>query len=156
MKNMLRNVVIALTMITSTAGYANVKHDVVNTSQYDKKKKKGAAQPKMSKAKKRAIKKDVETGLASWYGKQFIGRKTASGERLTNHNLTAAHKHLPLGSVVKVTNTQTKEEVIVTINDRGPYKHGRILDLAPAAAKKIGLMTAGLAKVKMEVISIPL
>ena len=155
MKNMFKTVIIALVMVTANVGYTGLSQNVTKDAQYDKKKHTNKI-GKKSKSKKLQITQQIETGIASWYGKSFIGKKTASGEKLTSHKFTAAHKKLPLGSIVKVTNTETQEEVLVTINDRGPYKHGRILDLAPAAAKKIGLMNTGLMKVKMEVISIPL
>lgn len=97
----------------------------------------------------------IQTGKASWYGKSFLGKKTASGERLTNNMLTAAHKDLPLGSIVKIINTENNQSVIVKINDRGPYVGRRILDLSPAAAKRIGLLESGVATVSMVVISKP-
>lgn len=78
-------------------------------------------------------------GKASWYGPGFHGRKTASGERFNQHALTAAHKTLPLGSTVMVTNLINNESVIVTINDRGPYVRGRIIDLSKAAAMAISM-----------------
>jgi rare lipoprotein A len=80
-----------------------------------------------------------QTGFASWYGPGFHGRRTASGERFNQHALTAAHKTLPLGSKVKVTNLKTKKTVIVTINDRGPYARGRIIDLSKGSAQALGI-----------------
>ena len=83
--------------------------------------------------------KTQQVGLASWYGKPHQGRKTASGERFSRQHLTAAHRSLPLGTTVKVTNLRTKRQVVVKINDRGPYAGGqRIIDLSEAAAKRIG------------------
>jgi rare lipoprotein A len=78
-------------------------------------------------------------GKASWYGGRFHGRKTASGERFNKHALTAAHKTLPLGSRVMVTNLKNNSSVIVKINDRGPFVRGRIIDLSQAAAQVIGI-----------------
>ena len=78
-----------------------------------------------------------ETGNASWYGKRFHNRKTASGERFNMFALTAAHKKLPLGAIVRVTNNNTGETVLLKINDRGPYAKKRILDLSYASAQKI-------------------
>ena len=90
-------------------------------------------------------------GKASWYGKKFHGKITASGEKFNMYSYTAAHKTLPLGTVVKVTNLANNKSVDVKINDRGPYTKGRILDLSYLAAKKIGLVSMGVTKVKVEV-----
>ncbi|HEY3599100.1 MAG TPA: septal ring lytic transglycosylase RlpA family protein [Paraburkholderia sp.] len=90
-----------------------------------------------------------QTGRASWYGKIFHGRKTANGERFNMNALTAAHRTLPLGSYVRVTNPATNESVVVRINDRGPYARGRILDLSYAAAKILHLQHAGTARVQI-------
>jgi len=99
-------------------------------------------------ARRKAIKYDA-TGIASWYGPGFAGRKTACGERYKPMGLTAAHKTLPFGTAVKVTNLENDSSVIVTINDRGPFVRGRIIDLSKGAAKKIGLIATGTAKVKV-------
>lgn len=80
---------------------------------------------------------------ASWYGGKFHGRKTASGERFNKFAYTAAHKTLPLGSLVKVTNLANNESVVVRINDRGPYVRGRDIDLSQAAARAIGINGVG-------------
>ena len=85
------------------------------------------------------------SGMASWYGPGFQGRRTASGERFNAHALTAEHKTLPFGTRVRVVNQRNGRSVVVRINDRGPYAHGRIIDLSQAAAKAIGL--AGVADV---------
>ena len=89
------------------------------------------------------------SGMASWYGES---QTTASGERFDKHKLTAAHKTLPLGTYVRVTNTRNGKSVIVRINDRGPYGHGRIIDLSEAAAKQLDMIDAGVAPVTLEVI----
>jgi len=96
-----------------------------------------------------------ETGYASWYGGKFQGRKTASGEIFDTNLLTAAHKTLPFGTVVKVTNLGNGLSVTVRINDRGPFVEGRIIDLSRAAAEKLGMMGSGVAYVKVEVVSAP-
>ena len=88
-----------------------------------------------------------QRGAASWYGPGFHGRKTASGERFNKHAMTAAHRTLPFGARVKVTNERTGRAVVVRINDRGPYAHGRIIDLSEASAKAIGL--GGVARVAL-------
>ena len=90
--------------------------------------------------------------MASFYDAKFQGRRTASGERFNNSALTAAHKSLPFGSLVKVTNVRNSKSVVVRINDRGPYVRGRVIDLSKAAAKKIGLSRTGTARVKLEVL----
>ena len=82
-------------------------------------------------------------GVASYYGAKFHGRRTASGEAFDMHAMTAAHKRLPFGSRVKVTNPSNGKSVIVKINDRGPYAHGRLIDLSRAAATQLGLVSRG-------------
>ena len=98
--------------------------------------------------------KTTQVGLASWYGKPHQGRKTASGERFSRQQLTAAHRSLPLGTKVQVTNLRTKQQVIVKITDRGPYGGGqrRIIDLSEAAAKRVGLLEQGTARVEVVVV----
>jgi rare lipoprotein A len=88
----------------------------------------------------------AQTGIASVYG--YDGQKTANGERATSHGLTAAHRTLPFGTRVKVTNKRNGKSVVVRINDRGPFVNGRIIDLTPAAAQAIGF--SGLAPVNVE------
>ncbi|MEX3548587.1 MAG: septal ring lytic transglycosylase RlpA family protein [Burkholderia sp.] len=90
-----------------------------------------------------------QSGKASWYGRAFHGRRTANGERFDMSELTAAHRTLPLSSYVKVINQSNGKSVVVKINDRGPFKRGRVLDLSYAAAKIIGLVYAGTASVKI-------
>jgi rare lipoprotein A len=90
-------------------------------------------------------------GMASFYGREFNGRKTASGERFDTHALTAAHRTLPFGTMVRVTNLSNGKSVNVRVNDRGPFKRQRIIDLSPAAAHAIGLDIAGTARVRIEV-----
>ena len=85
----------------------------------------------------------VEAGMASWYGSAFQGRRTASGERFDMNQLTAAHKTLPLGTVVQVRNPLNGKTVDVTINDRGPFIKGRVIDLSYRAALALGIVQAG-------------
>ncbi|MBD3870326.1 MAG: septal ring lytic transglycosylase RlpA family protein [Acidobacteria bacterium] len=94
----------------------------------------------------------TEKGIASWYGEPYHGRRTASGEIYDMHQLTAAHKTLAFGSVVKVKRRDTGADVKVRINDRGPFIEGRIIDLSFAAAKKIDLDVDGVAPVKIKVV----
>ncbi len=91
-----------------------------------------------------------KTGKASWYGDEFHGRKTANGEIFDMHALTAAHKTLPLPSLVKVTNLENGKTIIVRVNDRGPYHNNRLIDLSRAAATKLGYQGKGLANVRVQ------
>ncbi|WMS42713.1 septal ring lytic transglycosylase RlpA family protein [Acuticoccus sp. MNP-M23] len=91
------------------------------------------------------------SGVASYYGARFHGRQTANGERFNMHAMTAAHKSLPFGTKVKVTNPDNGRSVVVRINDRGPYVGNRVLDLSKGAAAKIGMVNKGVGKVKMEI-----
>lgn len=91
-------------------------------------------------------------GIASWYGPGFHGRKTASGERYNQNALTAAHKSLPFGTKVRVVNLHNGKEVVVRINDRGPFIRGRIIDLSKKAAMILAMHKSGTAKVRLETI----
>jgi rare lipoprotein A len=91
-------------------------------------------------------------GIASWYGYDWAGRKTANGERYNPEGMTAAHRSLPMGTKVRVTNTRNGKSVVVRINDRGPYIGGRVIDLSLGAARLLGMMSSGLAPVKIEVL----
>lgn len=94
-----------------------------------------------------------QVGIASFYSDKFHGRKTASGERLDQNDLTCAHGSLPFGCRIRVTNLRNNKTVEVKVNDRGGFhKHGRVIDLSKAAAKKIGMVSTGTAKVKIEVL----
>lgn len=99
-------------------------------------------------AKRKAVHYSA-VGVASWYGPGFAGRKTANGEKFRPSGLTAAHRSLPFGTRVKVTNLENERSVIVRINDRGPFVHGRLIDLSFGAAKKIGLLGTGTGKVRV-------
>jgi rare lipoprotein A len=98
---------------------------------------------------------DIEEGLASFYADSFEGRITANGEKYKHEKLTAAHKYLPFGSLVKVTDTETGKFIEVRINDRGPFVEGRILDLSRSGAETLGFIRRGTLPVTMEVLSIP-
>jgi rare lipoprotein A len=88
-----------------------------------------------------------QAGMASWYGPGFHGRTTANGERFNTHALTAAHRTLPFGTHVRVTNKATGRSIVVRINDRGPFVGGRVIDLSNASARAIGV--SGIAKVEL-------
>ncbi len=92
----------------------------------------------------------TEIGRVSWYGRWHQGRRTASGERFNMYQMTAAHRTLPLGTIVRVTNPLNGKTVKVRINDRGPYVKGRVLDLSAAAAKALGISHQGTAKLQIE------
>jgi rare lipoprotein A (peptidoglycan hydrolase) len=91
-------------------------------------------------------------GVASWYGSDFHGGKTANGERYDMYSMTAAHRTLPFGTLVKVTNESNGKECVVRINNRGPYLKGRILDLSKAAASQLGFLGRGVTRVRMQVL----
>ncbi len=94
----------------------------------------------------------TEEGKASYYSRKLQGRKMANGEPYKRHKLTAAHRTLPLGTKIKVTNLQTNKTIKVKITDRGPYSKGRIVDLSEAAARRLGYIKAGVVPVKVKVI----
>lgn len=93
-----------------------------------------------------------ERGFASWYGKKFHGRQTANGEVYDMYAMTAAHKTLPFGTMVEVVNRDTGRSTVVRINDRGPFKRGRIIDLSYSAAEDIGMLGPGTARVEIRVV----
>lgn len=93
-----------------------------------------------------------QSGMASYYHDRFHGRKTASGIRYDKNELSAAHKTLPLGTRVRVTDSRTGRDVVVRINDRGPFVKGRVIDLSRAAADQLGFMAKGVSRVKVEVL----
>jgi rare lipoprotein A len=95
----------------------------------------------------------TESGIASYYGNEFQSRKTANGERFDQRKLTAAHRTMPFGTRVKVTNTRNGRTVVVRINDRGPFAKGRIIDLSSTAFRTIGNLNAGVLPVRIEVIN---
>ncbi len=95
----------------------------------------------------------VQSGLASWYGARHQGHRTASGERFNKNALTAAHRTLRMGTRVRVTNIRNGKSVVVRINDRGPFgSKKRIIDVSEAAARKLGIIDAGVARVRLEVV----
>jgi rare lipoprotein A len=94
-----------------------------------------------------------QQGIASWYGPGFHGKKTATGEVYDMHMLTAAHNTLPLHSVVKVTNLENNKDVVVRINDRGPFVDDRVIDLSLASAKELGVVGPGTAPVRLKVLT---
>ncbi|NNE41037.1 MAG: septal ring lytic transglycosylase RlpA family protein [Marinicaulis sp.] len=93
-----------------------------------------------------------KVGMASWYGKQFHGRQTANGEIFDMNKMTAAHPTLPMPSLVEVTNLKNGRQIVVRVNDRGPFAHNRIIDLSRAAARRLGFEMNGVAKVRVKFI----
>ncbi len=96
-----------------------------------------------------------QVGLASWYGADFAGRPTANGEIYDPEQMTAAHRHLPFGTQVRVTDLETGDRITVRINDRGPFKRGRVIDLSRAAARRLDMLSRGLARVRIDVLAWP-
>ncbi len=96
----------------------------------------------------------VEEGIASWYGKDFHGRKTSNGEIYDMYAMTAAHKTLPLGVYVRVENLQNGAQVVVRVNDRGPFVRGRVIDLSHTAASQLGVVGPGTAPVRVEALGL--
>ncbi|HET9951468.1 MAG TPA: septal ring lytic transglycosylase RlpA family protein [Candidatus Eisenbacteria bacterium] len=93
-----------------------------------------------------------EIGMASYYAQEFHGRETASGKTYRSDGLTAAHRTLPFGTKVRVTNLQNGRSVVVTVTDRGPYKRERIVDLSKRAAKELDIVRQGVARVRLDVV----
>ena len=107
------------------------------------------------RAKTRGAVKRVQHGKISWYGRDFAGRRTASGERFDPHALTMAHRSLPLGTIVEVTNEANGRSVTLRVNDRGPFHGDRVADVTRAASRELGFQRAGLAEATIQVLWIP-
>ncbi|EXJ15031.1 septal ring lytic transglycosylase RlpA family protein [Imhoffiella purpurea] len=97
----------------------------------------------------------VQKGIASYYHDSLHGRRTASGQVYNKNRLSAAHKTLPLGTKVRVTDTRTGRSILVKVNDRGPFVKGRIIDLSRKAARELGIIKKGVAKVELKVVKLP-
>lgn len=110
---------------------------------------------RLSTVASQAVRKFSQTGMASWYGRQFHGRKTASGDRFDMYAMTAAHRSLPLNCYIRVTNKNNGQSVVVKVNDRGPFHGNRVLDLSYAAANKLGITQSGTGNVTIERIAAP-
>jgi len=111
--------------------------------------------PAPAAPKKAHYKPPYQVGTASWYGSDFNGKTTASGEPFNMYDLTAAHLKLPLGTQVKVTNLRNGKSVVVRINDRGPVVPDRIIDLSYSAAKVLGVKAYGVQKVRLDIVQKP-
>jgi rare lipoprotein A len=96
---------------------------------------------------------EIDGGMASYYGDELAGNRTASGERFDPRQMTGAHRSLPFGSMVRVTNVSNGDSVVVRINDRGPFSRGRVIDISHAAAREIGMHRSGTARVKLALLN---
>ena len=138
MRRVLSNILVAVVLVTGLeAAPRNNTHPESNVQ---------------SNTAPRTRLKPYQVGTASWYGRQFHGKETASGERFNMYQFTAAHRHLPLGTMVRVTNLQNGESVVVRVNDRGPLPKSRIIDLSYGAARMIGMSGAGLEPVRLDIL----
>ncbi len=115
----------------------------------------GTSQVKVPKQSKIRRAKPYQVGTASWYGRQFHGKTTASGEPFNMFQLTAAHRELPLGTLVRVTNLSNGKSLIVKVNDRGPVPEDRVIDLSYIAAELLGLGEKGLQRVRLDIVQPP-
>jgi len=111
--------------------------------------------PRAPEQPEAVVRDQTLVGAASWYGPGFHGRTTASGEVFDQDAMTAAHKSLPFGTKLLVCDETTGKTVVVTVNDRGPFIAGRILDLSANAAQKLGIMSRGVARVSIEILEMP-
>ena len=110
---------------------------------------------RLSSVASQAVRKFSQTGLASWYGRQFHGRKTANGDQFDMYAMTAAHRSLPLNCYIRVSNQDNGKSVVVKVNDRGPFHGNRVLDLSYAAASQLGITQKGVGNVTIERIEAP-
>ena len=158
MRQVLANILVGLVMTTgllaaqppNTPGTANSKSEIARPEKGN-----GTNNSVKTSAVSRRHKRAAnlyQVGTASWYGKQFNGRTTASGEPYDMFQFTAAHRQLPLGTLVKVTNLDNGRSVVVRVNDRGPVPRTRIIDLSYGAARMIGLPGHGIEPVSLEIV----
>jgi rare lipoprotein A len=149
-----RRSLLLLCCLLALSACGTKKSNVVNTLGPDGKRVKASQRPYTVNGQRyeplRSHEGFVQSGVASWYGKDFHGKKTSNGEIYDMHAMTAAHKTLPLGVYLKVSNRENGRETTVRVNDRGPFVKGRILDLSYAAAKTLGVDTVGTALVRIE------
>ncbi|AAP96726.1 hypothetical protein A6046_02435 [[Haemophilus] ducreyi] len=152
----------SLNSVATTKDLKNTEVKKLTASEIDKKELlkvkrtmalKTANNKSLKEQYKNSLRSHYQSGIASYYGDQFNGRLTANGELFSNNEMTAAHKTLPFGTLLEVTNVRNGRSVIVRVNDRGPYYGSRIVDLSKAAAIELGMKRAGLAKVKLAVLN---
>ena len=156
--NMLTGLVVSLSLVAETNTNTNIiyiKNEMIKA--VDSGADLYVAKPNQTSTKEKTLNsghsKHSQTGVASYYGKGLHGSRTASGERHNRHEMVAAHRSLPFGTKVKVTNLNNGKEVIVKINDRGPFTKGRVIDLSYGAFSKIENPGKGITKVKLEVLN---
>ena len=137
---------------TSAPRYKSGNSPITTVKKKDKKKSSTKNRDKQSKTPTFNKSKMVYKGLSSYYGPKFHGKLTANGEIFDMYGVTAAHKEFPFNTVTRVTNENNGKSLIIRINDRGPYIDGRILDCSFGAAKKLGFVSEGTAKVKIEIL----
>jgi len=152
------SILAAAAFLVANVGAAPVPNHQKPQSKIPGKSNPALTHPRVAKSGKKSTKaqssdkaKPYQIGYASWYGKQFHGRVTASGEDFDMFELTAAHRKLPLGTYVKVTNLRNGKWIIVRVNDRGPYVAGRIMDLSYSAARMLNFRS-GVERVRLDVI----
>ena len=147
MRRVLTQVVATLAVLT-TMGAAHGPNTMEKTSKPDQPNQTASATLKPTVKKTKAY----EVGPASWYGKFFHGKQTASGETYNMYEMTAAHPDLPLGTRLKVTNLKNDKSVVVRVNDRGPMVPGRIIDLSYGAAQELGFTAKGVQRVRLDIV----
>lgn len=140
--------------ITETAGNRVKSQNIPARIEVDNKSEPGIID-RLSTVASEAVRKFTQTGMASWYGRQFHGRKTASGDKFDMYAMTAAHRSLPLNCFIRVTNKSNGKSVVVKVNDRGPFHGNRVLDLSYGAANKLGITNSGTGNVTIERIEAP-
>ena len=146
MRRGVTNILVMFAVVTSLAAAPQSRSNPGNTSPQ-------ASSPSKSSQAKYA--KTYQVGRASWYGKFFHGKPTASGEPYDMFLFTAAHNTLPLGTLLRVTNVRNGKAIVVRVNDRGPVPEGRIIDLSYAAAQILGFRRGGIARVRLQVLETP-
>ncbi|UOG92896.1 MAG: septal ring lytic transglycosylase RlpA family protein [Candidatus Thiothrix sulfatifontis] len=139
---------VCLQLFGGVANADYLVYQVSNVQQYDLYEKPQAAYQPAPEQTNRSS----NIGKASYYGTQYHGRPTASGETYDMYAMTAAHPNLPFGTLIRVTNLQTGQSVTVRVNDRGPFKPGRIVDVSQAAAEQLGLLLNGTADVQLDIV----
>jgi len=143
MRRVLSNILVAGILVT---GLEAAPRTTTHPEVKEKELQRNASRPRTKPQK------PYQVGTASWYGRQFDGKPTASGETFKMYQFTAAHRHLPLGTIVRVTNLHNGESVVVRVNDRGPVPKTRIIDLSYGAARTIGMSGAGLEPVRLDIV----
>jgi rare lipoprotein A len=152
MRRSVAHILVTLLMVSSLGAAPVPTQQVQRASGNVSKPKSKSSSPKTAR-RHRSAKKAFQVGRASWYGKRFHGKQTASGENYDMFQFTAAHRQLPLGSWVRVTNLRNARWVIVRVNDRGPIPPSRIIDLSYGAAQMLELRQKGVERVRLDVVT---